>query len=114
MANNYGGVIWTDHALARLKERGIKQEDALSAWNNPDRKRPGTNKNGTNVYYKNYGKQQLEVVSKKNDRGEWVILSVWSRPRFGGSAQTYESGNKTWNSILEKGLNFLLSWAKRK
>ena len=111
---NYGGAIWTDHALARLKERGIKQEDALAAWNNPDRKRPGINKAGTSVYYKNYGKQKLEIVSKKNDRGEWVILSVWSRPRFGGSTQTYQTGNKTWNKGLEGVLNFLLGWARRK
>lgn len=112
---NFGGVIWTDHALARMHERGIKQEDALAAWNNPDRKRPGTNKNGTTVYYKNYGNQKMEVVSKKNDKGEWVILSVWSRPRFRGAPeQSYITGSKRWNNILEKGLNTLLGWARRK
>lgn len=113
MNRNYGGAIWTDHALARMKERGIKQGDAWAAWNNPDRKRPGTNKAGTNVYYKNFGKQRMEVVSKKNDRGEWVILSVWSRPRF-ETSQSYSTGGKTWNSILEKGLNALLGWARKK
>ena len=25
---NYGGVIWTNHALERLNKRGIKQGDA--------------------------------------------------------------------------------------
>jgi len=28
MERNYGGVIWTNHALQRLKERGISQRDA--------------------------------------------------------------------------------------
>ena len=28
MDRNFGGVIWTNHALDRLRERGIKQGDA--------------------------------------------------------------------------------------
>lgn len=108
---NFGGAVWTDHALARMKERGIKQEDALATWNHPDRKRPGS-KTDASVYYKNYGKERMEVVSKKNDQGQWVILSVWSRPRF-GTSQNYSTGSKTWNGILEKTLNALLGWAKK-
>ncbi|KKQ44128.1 MAG: hypothetical protein US62_C0032G0012 [Candidatus Woesebacteria bacterium GW2011_GWA1_37_8] len=32
MDKNYGGVIWTNHALSRLRERGISQGDAWATF----------------------------------------------------------------------------------
>lgn len=85
MDNHYGGVIWTNHALDRLRERGIKQGDAWATWRNPENSKKGTVL-GSWVYLRNYGSVQIEVVAKQNDlpvgrRGkrEWIILSVWSR-----------------------------------
>jgi hypothetical protein len=79
MDNHFGGVIWTNHALDRLRERGIKQGDAWATWNRPESSRKGTTP-GTFVYFRNYGATQIEVVAKKNEKGKWLILSVWSRP----------------------------------
>ncbi len=79
MDRNFGGVIWTNHALTRLRERGIKQGDAWATWHNPQESKKGTVA-GSWVYYRNYGNEQIEVVAKQNERREWVILSVWSRP----------------------------------
>lgn len=79
MDNHFGGVIWTNHALERLRERGISQGDAWATWNRPDQSRPGSNQKGSWVYYKTYGGQKIEVVAKKNEEGKWIILSVWSR-----------------------------------
>jgi hypothetical protein len=76
---DYGGVIWTNHALARLKERGVSQSDAWATWKNPDQSRRGTDR-GSWVYYKTYGSERIEVVAKRNEKGEWLILSVWSKP----------------------------------
>jgi hypothetical protein len=81
MDKNFGGVIWTNHALARLSDRGIKQGDAWATWKNPDQSRYATSK-GAWVYYKTYGNQKIEVVAKQNERKEWLILSVWSRPVY--------------------------------
>lgn len=78
MDKNYGGVIWTNHALSRLQERGIKQGDAWATWRNPQQSRKGEVP-GAWIYYRTYGDQRIEVVAKKNERGEWIILSVWSR-----------------------------------
>ena len=78
MDNHYKGVIWTNHALERLRERGIKQGDAWATWRNPQNSKKGTVA-GSWVYYRNYGSLEIEVVAKKNERGEWIILSVWSR-----------------------------------
>ena len=35
---------------------------------------------GSWVYYRNWGDTQIEVVAKQNERHQWIILSVWSRP----------------------------------
>ncbi len=78
MNRNFGGVIWTNHALSRLRERGIKQGDAWATWRRPDQSRYAKNK-GAWVYYKTYGNQRIEVVAKKNEKKEWIILSVWSK-----------------------------------
>jgi len=79
MDRNYGGVIWTNHALSRMKERQIKQGDAWATWRRPDQSRYAKSRSAW-VYYKTYGKQKIEVVAKQNEKKKWIILSVWSRP----------------------------------
>ena len=89
MDRNFGGVIWTNHALSRLQERGIKQGDAWATWNRPEQSRKGTS--GGWVYYRNWGGTQIEVVAKQNEKKEWIILSVWSRPAQNFSNPSYHS-----------------------
>ena len=74
---NYGGVIWTNHALQRLKERGVSQGDAWSAWSKPDTSKFDA-KRGVWVYRRVYGNYEIEIVAKKNDQGKWIILSTWA------------------------------------
>lgn len=102
MERNFGGVIWTDHALKRLKERGISQSDAWATWSRPDQSRQGSNQKGSWVYYKTYGDQKLEVVAKKNEKGEWLILSVWSRPVL-----ARQNRDQSGQSMLKKIFEFL-------
>lgn len=82
MDNHFGGVIWTNHALQRLRERNISQSDAWATWRNPDQSRKGDlhkHEEGWR-YYKRYGDQVIEVVATQNEKKEWIILSVWSKP----------------------------------
>lgn len=78
MDRNFGGVIWTNHAMDRMRERGIKQGDAWATWRNPEQSRAG-NEKGIWVYYRTYGTERIEVVAKQNEKREWIILSVWSK-----------------------------------
>jgi len=78
MDKNFGGVIWTDHALDKLRQRGLSQSDAWATWRNPQQSRKA-NTPGAWVYYRTYGNERIEVVAKKNEKGEWVILSVWNQ-----------------------------------
>lgn len=97
MDRNFGGVIWTNHALQRLRERGLKQGDAWATWRRPDQSRYAASKNAW-VYYKTYGHQKIEVVATQNAKKEWIILSVWSRPVFGQKT----SLEPLWKLLLRK------------
>ena len=78
MDKNFGGVIWTKHAIERLSKRGIKQGDAWATWKRPDRSKYAKSK-GAWVYYRTFGNKRVEVVAKQNNKKEWVIISVWSK-----------------------------------
>ena len=81
MHKNYGGVIWTNHAISRLQDRKIKQGDAWVTWKNPDKSRFSKSKHAF-VYERTFGNQAVEVVAKKNEKNEWIILSVWNKSGF--------------------------------
>ena len=98
MEKYYGGVIWTNHALQRLNERGIKQGDAWATWNRPEQSRYAASK-GAWVYYRTYNNERIEVVAKKNEKGEWIILSVWSKKVF---VNTKPETKSIWRLLLEK------------
>lgn len=78
---NFGNIIWTNHALQRLNERSIKQGDAWATWRNPEKSRYAATQ-GAWIFYRTYGDQKIEVVAKQNERKQWVVLSVWSRPVY--------------------------------
>jgi hypothetical protein len=75
-------LIWTTHAKERLRQRGLNESDVWATWRNPDHARRATTKDGW-IYYKTFGNNKLEVVTKKNERGETLVISVWSRPVYG-------------------------------
>jgi hypothetical protein len=82
MKRDFGGVIWTNHAIQRLGERGVSQSDAWATFRRPSQSRYAKTKKAW-IFYKTYGDQKIEVVAKKNEKGKWLILSVWSRPAYG-------------------------------
>lgn len=80
----YRGAIWTNHALSRLKERGITQDLAGSVFANPEKSFPGR-KPGTFQYQKKVDKTLITIVATQNEKSEWIILSVWVDPPLPGS-----------------------------
>ena len=98
MKRDYKGVIWTNHAIGRMRERGIKQGDAWATFNRPDTSKYAKSKN-THVYYRTWSSEKIEVVAKKNEKGEWLILSVWSKPSRGSKKK---SEKKSPFSFLKK------------
>lgn len=111
MDRHFGGAIWTNHALQRLKERQISQSDAYGTWRNPEQSRPGNNKKSW-IYYRTYGANRIEVVATQNEKKEWVIMSVWARPV--DRREKYVPRSSVWDKFLENTLRFLFGWAKSK
>ena len=78
MKNRYLGVIFTKHVINRLYNRGISQSDAWQTFQHPDSSLPGK-RPGSRKFYKNFSGKKIEIVAKKNEKGEWVILTGWIR-----------------------------------
>ena len=102
MDKNFGGVIWTNHVLSRMADRGIKQGDAWATFNRPEQSRAAKIK-GSWIYYRTYGNERIEVVATKNENREWVILSVWSMPvhRSPRRAQS-EKSESIWKLMIRQ------------
>lgn len=80
----YGGAIWTNHALERLGQRGLSQDMAWQAFNSPDQSEHGKNP-GTIESRKRFGPSIVTIISKRNERNEWIILSCWIDPPLPGT-----------------------------
>ena len=76
---NYGGVIWTNHALDRLGKRGFTQQLAFQALQYPDEQQIGKSP-GTYKYIKRVGESNITIVAKQNEHKEWIVLSCWIKP----------------------------------
>ena len=92
MNNEYKGIIFTNHALERLSQRGISQGDAWATFSRPDQSRYAASREEW-IYYKTYGDRKIEVVAKKNKKGEWLILTVWARPVSQKSAKPQKTSD---------------------
>lgn len=86
MANlqKYAGAIWTNHALERLDQRGLTQVMAGQTFLYSDKYEPGKQA-GTIEFTRKFNQSTVTVIAKKNERGEWIILSCWIDPPLLGS-----------------------------
>jgi hypothetical protein len=79
----YNGLIWTNHALERLTQRGLSQSLASSAFHTPDKTIP--NRDGATEYQKRVENSLITLIVKKNERNEWLVLSAWIDPPLYGT-----------------------------
>lgn len=86
------GVIWTNHAIDRLKERKIPQKYALDTLRSPNASFPGREK-GNIEYQKFFDNHLITLIVAKNDRHEDVVLSCWAEPPFAGSPDIQKKKN---------------------
>jgi hypothetical protein len=85
METHYRGAIWTHHAMQRITERGFDQDAAGWTFTNPDSIQPGKQP-GTQEYKKRFNDKTITLIGKKNDQGEWIIISAWIDPPIAGTA----------------------------
>jgi len=88
----YGDVIWTNHALTRLSQRGLTQKLAWTAFQYPEVS-TRLDGQGTMEYKRSFGNSVVTVIAKRNDRRQWIILSCWIDPPLPG---TLDAKRRQW------------------
>lgn len=78
-SQNYGDIIWTNHAIEKMSDRGIDQSDALETFRYADTSLQGKNP-GSIEFVKHYGPTTITLIAKQNEKGEWIVISVWQDP----------------------------------
>lgn len=74
----YGGVIWTNHAIERLSKRNIYQHDAIKVMQKPDKTYPGKKEN-TVKFIRTLNGRNIHLVGSLNESKKWVVLTAWVR-----------------------------------
>jgi hypothetical protein len=77
-------IIWTNHALGRINDRKISQNQITQTISSPDSKL--NNEDGSIEYVKEFGIQKIHAIIKKNTYGELIILSCWINPPNSGTS----------------------------
>ena len=96
----FGNVIWTNHALERLGQRGLTQDLAYKSFRYADQSFPGKNK-GTTEYQKRFGNSLVTIIATQNEKSEWLILSCWIDPPLPGSIDIKK--NEYWKQYKKAG-----------
>lgn len=82
--NQYGGVIWTNHAIERMVSRGLKQDWAWQAVKYCDTQEKGR-RDDTIEFKKRFQEYLVTVIATKNEKREWVVISCWMDPPMVGT-----------------------------
>lgn len=82
-------VVFTNHAIERMQQRGLSGDLVWQTVKTPDKKVPGKEKH-TTEFIKRHNNRTITAVSKKNDLGEWVVLSAWIDPPFPGTTDFHK------------------------
>lgn len=95
----YIDLIFTNHALEQITNRGVRKEDAYEAFKHPDRAFDG--KNGGTEFHKWFEGYEITVIGKKNEKGEWIAVSTWRNPPMEGTRDA--SKQSDWKQYKKAG-----------
>lgn len=82
-------VVFTNHAIQRMSERGISGDWVWQAVKKAEISKAGKEKH-TTEFSKRFGNHTVTAIGKKNDIGEWVVLSAWMDPPLYGTPDHYK------------------------
>ena len=91
-SQSYGNIIWTNHAIEKMRSRGIDQSDALDAFRYADSSLQGKNP-GSIEFVKHYGPTTITLIAKQNEKNEWIVISVWQDPPNPGTEDAKQKQN---------------------
>lgn len=82
-------VVFTNHAIQRMSQRGVSGDWVWQVVKSPEISVAGKEKH-TTEFTKRFGEHTVTAIGKKNDLGEWVVLSVWMDPPLAGTQDHYK------------------------
>ncbi len=109
--NEYQGLIFTNHALDRMLERGIDRKDIWETYKFPDaqdeRKKNGIERR------KKFKDYEVSIVYAYNEKNEPIILSAWVDPPLPGTGDQKEK--EWWEKYKKAGFwgKLFLSFQKQ-
>ena len=74
----YGGIIWTNHAIERLSKRKISQANALKVMQKPDKTFPGKKDNSVK-FIRTLNGRRIHLVGALNENKKWIVVTAWVR-----------------------------------
>jgi hypothetical protein len=83
-ANSYNNLIFTNHALQRLKERKFMQQMAWETFIKPDSVIDGKHSE-TKEFRRRFDASVVTLIAKQNEKQQWVVLSCWIDPPLPGT-----------------------------
>lgn len=70
-------IIWTSNAMRQVRAFGIPQTTAIEAFRRPTE--TGELTRGIKKSVRILGDREIGFTFRKNDQGNWVVLSCWAR-----------------------------------
>lgn len=80
----YNKLVFTKHALQRMKERKATEHMVLDTFQSADSVHEGK-KTGTKEFRKRFNNNLATLVATQNELGEWIALSFWIDPPIPGT-----------------------------
>ena len=102
-------VVFTNHAIERMKQRGISGDWVWQAVKKADKTIAGKEKHTTESI-KQFGEHTVTAITKKNDLGEWVVLSAWMDPPIQGTIDYFKK--QKYNKSLKKAQEYAYKMEK--
>lgn len=79
MQKNYQNLVFTNHALERIRLRSISQDQVQRVLANPDKTFP-SDKPEQIKFIRSLNNRTIHVVAKHlPDQNKWLVVSVWVR-----------------------------------
>lgn len=80
----YRDIIFTNHAIERMKQRGLTYDYVRETVKFPD-KSYGGKESGTTESIRQFGISKVTIITKKNPQNEIIVLSAWMDPPMAGT-----------------------------
>lgn len=78
MQSEYKNVVFSKHAIQRLKKRKISQDAVVKTLNKPAEKEEEDN--GNVKFIKEVNQREIHVIANwLEDENRWIVVSAWVR-----------------------------------